>query len=191
MAKIDLYFPKLLKWEGGFVNDIADKGGATNMGVTIATWKQVGYDKDSDGDIDVEDMRLLNHNDAMMVCKKFYWDRWKADEIKNQSIAELLVEWVWGSGKYGITIPQSVLGVVTDGLVGHQTIESVNNLNQEKLYLDLYNEKIKFISRIVDRSVTEYVEKNPNATRKDLLKYTNLRFKQGWLNRINDFKYMP
>ena len=58
MAKVELLAPKILQWEGGFVNDPTDHGGATNMGVTIATWKQVGYDKDGDGDIDVDDIRL-------------------------------------------------------------------------------------------------------------------------------------
>jgi len=36
--------------------------------------------------------------------KKNFWDKWKADLIKDQSIANILVDWVWGSGKYGITI---------------------------------------------------------------------------------------
>ena len=36
MANFDLYFPTLLKHEGGYVNDPKDKGGATNLGVTLA-----------------------------------------------------------------------------------------------------------------------------------------------------------
>ncbi|MFV0470220.1 MAG: glycosyl hydrolase 108 family protein, partial [Dysgonomonas sp.] len=59
MAKIELLVPFILKWEGGFVNDPDDSGGATNMGVTIATWKQVGYDKDGDGFIGIKDLKLL------------------------------------------------------------------------------------------------------------------------------------
>ena len=26
--------------------------------------------------------------------KKLYWDKWKADSIKNQSVADILVDWV-------------------------------------------------------------------------------------------------
>ena len=37
MADFTLYLPKVLKWEGGFVDDPDDAGGATNMGVTIST----------------------------------------------------------------------------------------------------------------------------------------------------------
>ena len=46
MANVDILLPFILKYEGGFVNDPADSGGATNKGVTIATWRSVGYDKD-------------------------------------------------------------------------------------------------------------------------------------------------
>ena len=53
MANVNQLAPFILKWEGGFVNDPADLGGATNMGVTIGAWKSCGYDKDGDGDIEI------------------------------------------------------------------------------------------------------------------------------------------
>ena len=34
MANVNKLAPWILKWEGGFVNDPDDLGGATNMGVT-------------------------------------------------------------------------------------------------------------------------------------------------------------
>ena len=68
MANVYKLAPWILKWEGGFVNDPADLGGATNMGVTIGTWKSCGYDKDGDGDIDVDDLRLLNVRMSLTGC---------------------------------------------------------------------------------------------------------------------------
>jgi len=65
MANVYKLAPWILKWEGGFVNDPDDLGGATNMGVTIGTWKSCGYDKDGDGDIDVDDLRLLTREDVV------------------------------------------------------------------------------------------------------------------------------
>lgn len=173
MADVNKLAPFILQWEGKFVNDPADLGGATNMGVTIGTWKQVGYDKDSDGVIDVKDLKLLTKDDVInRVLKPHYWDRWKADSIKNQSIANILVDWVWASGKHGIVRPQAILGVVADGIVGNKTLEAVNSYqDQQKLFDLIKADRIQFIKEIVD--------KRP----------ANKRFEKGWLNRINSLKY--
>ena len=81
----------------------------------------MGYDKD--GDIDVDDLRLLTDQDVIdRVLKPHYWDRWQADKIKSQSIANLLVDWVWASGKPGITRVQQILGVKQDGIVGDKLL---------------------------------------------------------------------
>lgn len=39
MAQVEKLTPFILKWEGGFVNDPDDLGGATNMGVTFGTYQ--------------------------------------------------------------------------------------------------------------------------------------------------------
>ncbi|HBS98700.1 MAG TPA: peptidoglycan-binding protein, partial [Citreicella sp.] len=42
--------------EGGYVNDPADPGGATNHGVTVHTMRRLGLDLDCDGDVDAADV---------------------------------------------------------------------------------------------------------------------------------------
>ncbi len=171
MADITKYFPKLLKHEGGYNNDPLDHGGSTNMGVTLATWKQLGYDKNNDGVINSFDIKLLSQEDALKVLKRGYWDKWKADNITNQSIAESLVEWIWGSGVWGIKIPQRLLGIPEDGIVGIQTISAVNSADPVKFYDQLYHAKLSFIDGII-------------AAHPEQIKWKN-----GWINRINDFKF--
>ena len=94
MARVEVLSPFILSWEGGYVNDPCDAGGATNKGVTIATWKKQGYDKNGDGVIDVKDLKLITNDDACSILKKNYWDRWCADSIEDQSLANTLVDWV-------------------------------------------------------------------------------------------------
>ena len=173
MANVYKLAPWILKWEGGFVNDPADLGGATNMGATIGTWKSCGYDKDGDGDIDVDDLRLLTREDVVnRVLKPHYWDRWKADDIKSQSVANILVDWVWASGVHGIKIPQRLLGVTVDGIVGPKTLAAVNARNPRELFDMIKIARFDFIEDIC--------KKRP----------ANNKFKRGWMNRINDIAYV-
>ena len=172
MANIDVLVPKILKWEGGFVNNPNDKGGPTNEGITLSTWKQVGYDKTGDGEINVDDIKILNEADFKFVLR-IYWNRWKADSIQNQSIADILVDWVWGSGKWGVVIPQELLGVETDGVVGRDTITAVNSANQEQLFNKIFQARVSFLQAIVKHHPSQSI------------------FLKGWLNRLNDFKFNP
>lgn len=192
MANVNEIVPFIMRWEGGFVDDPTDKGGATNMGVTIGTWKQVGYDKDGDGDIDVDDLKLLTKDDVVnRVLKPHYWDRWKADRINNQSISNILVDWVWASGAHGIKNPQRILNVTPDGIVGDKTLSALNNYpNQKELFAKIFQSRVDFINGIVERSVASYEQKiGRKATEKELLKYTQKRFLNGWMNRLNELKY--
>ena len=173
MADVNKLAPYILKWEGGFVDHKADKGGATNMGVTIGTWRQNGYDKDGDGDIDVIDLKLLTKQDVInRILKPHYWDRWKADQIVSQPIANILVDWVWGSGKWGIIIPQRLLGVESDGVVGQQTITAVNKQNPADLFARIKTARLTFLNDIVKNNPSQRV------------------FLKGWINRLNDLKFV-
>ena len=69
MADVNILAPFILKWEGGFVDHPNDPGGATNMGVTLKTWKSQGYGKDGDGDIDVIDLKKITKQDAIKMLK--------------------------------------------------------------------------------------------------------------------------
>jgi len=169
MANITPLASKIFKWEGGIVNDPVDHGGPTNRGVTLSTWQKVGYDKDGDSDIDIDDIRLLTPDDALGVLKRCYWDRWRADEINNQKVANILVDWLWCSGKWGILIPQRILGVPVDGIVGPVTIQAVNRANPYRFLIQIYNTRVTFILDII--------KKDPSQK----------RFEKGWFNRLNTF----
>ena len=158
--------PFILKWEGGFVNDKDDLGGATNKGVALATFRSVyGQDKTA------TDLRNMTDQQWETIFKKHFWDKWRADEIEDQSVANILVDWLWASGSYGIKIPQRVLGVAVDGIVGAKTIAAVNAKDGNSFFKEVRQERIDFIDRICNS------------------RPQNKKFKKGWLNRINAIKY--
>lgn len=176
MANFNEFFPELMKNEGGekFTNIAGDKGGATKWGIILDTWKSKGYDKNKDGDIDVEDLKLSTIEDAAKIAKPFYWDKVQGDNIKSQSIAEFLCDWAYNSGvSKAVSKVQQLLPptIKADGVIGQKTIEAINNSNS----LELFN-KLKASREAFYRAI---VRSNP----------TQEKFLKGWLNRINHFKF--
>ena len=158
--------PFILRWEGGYINDQADLGKQTNKGVTLSTYRSVfGKNKT------VSDLKKITYEQWEFIFKKFYWDKWKADDIKDQNVANILVDWLWCSGSYGIKIPQRVLGVSVDGIVGSKTIAAINARDGRELFDTIKQERKDFIDRICQ-------------TRPQ-----NRKFKNGWMNRINSLAY--
>lgn len=190
MANINKLAPILLKHEGGYVNDKVDKGGATNLGITEAVWRKLGHDKNNDNKIDEEDVKLLDIEDFKVILRFGYWDLWQADKIKNQSIANFLVDFVYNSGTWGIKIPQRILGLEQDGNVGKKTLEAVNSADQEKLHSQLILARIAFIQDIIIKDIAR-VEKElgKKLTEQEQLKLTNKKFEKGWLNRVHSYKF--
>lgn len=172
MADINKIIPFILKWEGGYAEDPVDRGGATMRGITLTTYKQWCKLKGRKEPTKT-DLKNISDKDWKSVLKDLFWDKWKADDIKNQSIANLLVDWYWASGKYGIKYPQQILGVTVDCIVGKQTINAINNYpNQKELFTKLWNRRKLHFESIV--------KNNPSQK----------KFIKGWLNRLNDIRYI-
>lgn len=167
MAKAELLKPFILRWEGGFVDDPLDRGGATNKGITIGTFRNF-YGKDAT----VEQLKNITDEQWLHIFKSGYWDKWKADDIENQSIADIVVDWAWASGTAtSIKQVQKILGVAVDGIVGNDTLTAINIAVQRSLFDKIRSRRIEFVENIVKR--------NP----------TQSRFLKGWKNRINSLTF--
>ncbi len=171
MAEVQELKPFILKWEGGFADDPLDRGGATNKGVTIATFKEFckrkGY-----GIPDKQRLKGISEAEWLEILKTMYWDKWRADEIESQSVANILVDWVWASGVWGIKIPQRILGVKADGIVGKITLNAVNEQDARTFFNKIKEARKDFVHNIVARRPDQW------------------RFLNGWLNRINNLNFV-
>ncbi len=189
MANIEHYIPFLMKWEASttgenlsneelfnkartraYASDSADSGGATMCGVTLTTYKSYRKSKGITTTT-TDDLKAITYDEWRDILKSLYWDKWQADKIENQSLAELVVDWYWHSGIWGIKNPQQCLGVKNDGIVGEKTLAAINGENRAAIFRKIWKRRKNYYYGIV----------NNNSTQRKFLK--------GWLNRLNDQTY--
>lgn len=187
MAQIDKYIPILLRWEAGIImkdnetlehafvrakkkgwsNDPKDNGGATMVGVTIGTYRSYCRYKGKTTP-SITDLKNITYKEWRDIVHTMFWSKWKADLIEDQSVANMVVDWVWASGQgIGIKRVQKILGITADGIVGPKTIAAVNSANSSDLFTKIYNARAAHFNSIV--------KNNPSQK-----KWLN-----GWMNRLN------
>lgn len=107
----------LLEHEGGYVNNVNDRGGMTNLGVT----KRV-YDDWIGRESTEQEMRDLTPDDVAPIYKKNYWDRVKGDQLPS-GVDWCAFDWAVnsGSGRPAKAIQRAV-GATQDGAIGNQTL---------------------------------------------------------------------
>lgn len=167
MANALSMMPHIKRWEGGYSCDPDDRGGCTMMGVTLNTYRRYyGASRTC------SDLKRITDEQWVTIFKAGYWDKMKADQIGNQSLAELCVDMCWMSGTTtAIMRIQRVLGCKADGIVGPKTLYALNKsprANYEALWQMRYN----WLCQIASVG-------------------NNRKFLKGWLNRLNSQKFVP
>lgn len=164
MADFDPAFDAMIENEGGFVlHEVAeDRGGLMYAGISRkfhANWE--GWP-----------MLLEQRDDALIriAVKNFYytnfWHIIKGEKIDDQAVANSLFDFaVDVNALRAVSIAQSVIGVVEDGIVSRKTIDKLNAYNAELFLARFAAEKAVYYMRLVDRLPSQE------------------RFLRGWLNR--------
>lgn len=196
MAKLSLYFDKLIRKEGGFVNHPADPGGATNMGITIANWKAYGKDKDNDGDIDEADLRFIDRTDAFEFYQKRFWNPMNLHLFQSQDLAEIVFDHAVNAGiSRAVKMLQFILHyqygrkeIGMDGILGMQTLSAVNKVSDEVgLYNSFRDFRIAYYQYRANQNTRNRQFDPFFSAMKVSPSDTAKVFYAGWINRVNAF----
>ena len=156
----------LITREGGYVNHPDDRGGATNMGITLTTlssWRNEGCT--------VDDIKNLTYEEASDIYLSEYWDAPKFSELSLHSvIEEMLFDAAvhHGPGR-SVKLLQKAAGVTADGIIGPTTKSLVREMDPVKLATYLIAARVAFIGGIITRMPEQAA------------------FAAGWANRMEEF----
>ncbi len=141
MADYNLAYRKILKSEGGYVNDPDDRGGETYKGIARKFWpgwlgwtvidslKKAGkFPKKPVTPNEIEiDTQL--QNEVRMFYYHQFWSKIGGDKIKNQSIAEMLLDAAVNEGIVpAIRRAETITGVKITGKITPELITKLNQL---------------------------------------------------------------
>jgi lysozyme family protein len=152
---------KVLKYEGGYVNNRNDYGGETNFGISKRQYPNL-------------DIKALDLETAIGIYYRDYWCKFLGDEINSQAVAEELMDTAVNMGwnRAGAFL-QEALNLLTgsellvDGLVGPKTIDAMNGYKCSAAL-------VKVLNGLQFERYRDIVEKNP----------TQREFLRSWLARV-------
>jgi len=161
----DASFARIIKSEGGYVNDPADRGGETNLGVTIGAWgAYLGRA------IQPGEMAKLTQETVKPFYRAMYWDKVKGDDLPlavDYSVFDFAVN---AGVSRAAKFLQRAVGAVDDGVIGSGTLGRVAKTNTSKLLENFADQKQRFYQGLATN--------NPSQQ----------KFLKGWLARVNHVK---
>ena len=129
--KFEDAFKIVLSFEGGYVNDPADKGGETNYGITASTLNSAKNKGWVPFNITIKDIKLEY---AKTIYKKGYWDAINADSLPHPLDLILFDSAVNHGPNAAVKLLQRSLNTLlpytelkVDGIIGPLTLRAVND----------------------------------------------------------------
>lgn len=110
--------PKVLAHEGGYVNHPKDPGGATNKGVTQATYDKYRRSKK----LPLRSVKLITMDEVREIYKRDYWDVNRCDQLPAGLDYPVFDSGINSGPSRGAKWLQQALGVKADGQIGPATL---------------------------------------------------------------------
>lgn len=166
-------------FEGGYVEDPDDPGGATKYGVSLRFLRSLGeierFDHDGDGDLDAADVRELTREDAALVYADHFWNE-RFERIEPLVAIKLFDFGVNVGPRQRTKFAQRAVNetepgrLIVDGILGPRTLEALRE------YASHYTQGPLLCADLEDHAARFYygLAERRRASRKYLF---------GWLRR--------
>lgn len=184
MADFKLFWPLLSHNEGGYVSKEQaeakhDSGGETYEGISrnnFPAWSGWALIDSYKPQATFPGILRRDHTLQDLVLKFFktsFWDVLKADQVKNQSIANFLADWGVNAGSsVPVKHAQDVLGVNVDGKVGAATLAAINGADGPDFFTKMQGERKQFYLDVVENHPDDKGELDGWLKRNDSFSYT-------------------
>ena len=161
MADFKPAVEKILAYEGGYVNDPADYGGETNMGISKRQYPNL-------------DIKALDKESVIGIYYRDYWCKFQGDKLTSQAVAEELMDSAVNMGwkRAGEFLQEALnlladTGLLVDGLVVQKTIDAANAYKYSGAL-------VKVLNGLQFERYREIIERDP----------TQRKFFRSWLARV-------
>jgi len=164
MAKIEIIERILLSYEKSYINGKSDTpktymAQALNDQCLFPDIKAMGENGPTNKEMLQDLVRVTFYN----LCH--------ADQLRDQSVANFLVDWTWCCGANAIKITQHYLNLKEDGDVGPKTLEVINGLNQSEFLRLMKHLRKEYHKKVAEK----FPEMAPQLN--------------SWLRRVDSFGY--
>lgn len=129
-----------LSYEGGFVNNPADPGSATNFGITLSTLQAF-----LDEPVTVDDVRNMTVDTATAIYGANYWNAMRCSALP-PGVDLALFDFGVNSGVgRAAKILQGIVSVAQDGSIGPDTIKAVQEWRPADLVTSLCSARLAYL----------------------------------------------
>lgn len=148
------FFHRLIKYEGGYVNDPDDPGGETKWGISKRAYPKL-------------DIKNLTEEDAKGIYYRDYYQKLNIPAIVDGRIAWQIFDFGVNAGvSRSAKIIQRLVGAKTDGVIGPNTVGKINTyIGRYPLYIEFLSERLKYYMMLTE------------------VRIKNLKYLKGWVLR--------
>lgn len=133
----------VLKHEGGFSNHKDDPGGATNKGITLATFRRFVKPGGT-----IADLKAITDDQVAVVYRRQYWDAVLGAELPD-GVDYAVFDFAVNSGPArAAKYLQAVVGVAQDGKIGPATLKATRAMMHATVIHNLCDRRMAFLKAL-------------------------------------------